>query len=81
MDERSKDGYGTIQNKEKYIDLNFKINCSKGTYIRSIAHDFGKALHSGAHLSSLRRTAIGTYAVDEALSPEYIKKLLESNRT
>ena len=64
---------------EKSIDLNFKIQCSKGTYIRSIAHDFGKALQSGAHLSSLRRTAIGSYKVDKALSPESIKKLLESN--
>lgn len=71
----------SIQNKEKYIDLNFKIKCSKGTYIRSIAHDFGKALHSGAHLSSLRRTAIGTYDVNQALSPENIKNLLESTRT
>ena len=69
----------SIQMNEKSIDLNFKIQCSKGTYIRSIAHDFGKALQSGAHLSSLRRTAIGTYKVDNALSPESIKKLLESN--
>jgi tRNA pseudouridine55 synthase len=69
----------SFQMNEKSIDLNFKIQCSKGTYIRSIAHDFGKALQSGAHLSSLRRTAIGTYKVDKALSPESIKKLLESN--
>lgn len=68
-----------IQMNEKSIDLNFKIQCSKGTYIRSIAHDFGKALQSGAHLSSLRRTAIGSHKVDKALSPESIKKLLESN--
>ncbi len=71
----------SIQNKERCIDLNFKIKCSKGTYIRSIAHDFGKALDSGAHLSGLRRTAIGTYGVDKALSPEKIKNLIESNRT
>ncbi|MAJ32202.1 MAG: tRNA pseudouridine(55) synthase TruB [Flavobacteriaceae bacterium] len=71
----------SIQNKERYIDLNFKIKCSKGTYIRSIAHDFGKALDSGAHLSGLRRTAIGTYGVDKALSPEKIKNLIASNRT
>lgn len=69
----------SIQMNKKSIDLNFKIQCSKGTYIRSIAHDFGKALQSGAHLSSLRRTAIGSYKVDKALSPESIKKLLESN--
>lgn len=51
------------------IDLphvHFRINCSKGTYIRSIAHDFGKALHNGAHLSSLRRTKSGNYAIEDA---------------
>ncbi|MBN8701463.1 MAG: tRNA pseudouridine(55) synthase TruB [Bacteroidetes bacterium] len=41
--------------------LHFKIKCSKGTYIRSIARDFGLALNSGAHLTSLRRTMIGEY--------------------
>ena len=50
--------------------------CSKGTYIRSLAHDFGKALQSGAHLSVLRRTKIGDYHVDNAMSPEdFIAKL------
>lgn len=51
------------------IDLphvHFKIVCSKGTYIRSLAHDFGLALQSGAHLSELRRTAIGSYRVDQS---------------
>ncbi len=46
-----------------FPDINFRIICSKGTYIRSIAHDFGLALKSGGHLSSLRRTKIGEYAV------------------
>jgi tRNA pseudouridine55 synthase len=40
--------------------------CSKGTYIRSLAFDFGKALQSGAHLTALRRTKIGDYAVVNA---------------
>lgn len=44
----------------------FKIKCSKGTYIRSIAHDFGKALNNGSHLSSLRRTMSGDFHVDKA---------------
>jgi len=55
------------------IDLpkvDFKVVCSKGTYIRSLAFDFGKALHSGAHLSALRRTKIGDFSVDDALSVE-----------
>ncbi len=46
--------------------IDFRISCSKGTYIRSIAHDFGKALQSGGHLSALRRTKIGDLAVGEA---------------
>jgi len=53
----------------------FKIVCSKGTYIRSLARDFGKALDSGAYLSSLRRTKSGDFKVKNALSPlEYIKR-------
>ncbi|WP_298900725.1 tRNA pseudouridine(55) synthase TruB [uncultured Psychroserpens sp.] len=50
--------------------LNFRVVCSKGTYIRSLAHDFGKALNSGAHLSALRRTKIGTFDVKNAIAPE-----------
>lgn len=57
--------------------VHFKVNCSKGTYIRSLAHDFGKALNSGAHLSSLRRTAIGNFKVEEALDPlVFVENLL-----
>lgn len=56
--------------------VNFRVICSKGTYIRSLANDFGKALHSGGHLSALRRTKIGDFNVDNALSIEnFIKKL------
>jgi len=47
--------------------VSFKITCSKGTYIRSIARDFGLALHSGAHLTALRREAIGDFSVNNAL--------------
>lgn len=43
--------------------IDFKIVCSKGTYIRSIAYDFGKALNNGAHLSALRRVRIGEFEV------------------
>lgn len=57
--------------------VNFRIVCSKGTYIRSIAYDFGVALHSGAHLSALKRTKIGEYAVKNALKIEDFIKLLE----
>lgn len=59
---------------DKTID--FSVDCSKGTYIRSLAHDFGKALKSGAHLSRLRRTAIGAFKVEEARTPEALKEEL-----
>ena len=49
-----------------YID--FRVVCSKGTYIRSLANDFGKALNSGAHLSALRRTKIGEFDVKNSLT-------------
>ncbi|GGG36770.1 tRNA pseudouridine synthase B [Croceivirga lutea] len=54
----------------QFPNLHFKVSCSKGTYIRSLAHDFGKALNSGAHLSALRRTKIGEFHVDNSVSPE-----------
>jgi len=57
------------------ISVDFRVVCSKGTYIRSLAHDFGKALHSGAHLSKLRRTRIGKFNVEQAISPEDFETL------
>ena len=56
--------------------ISFEIMCSKGTYIRSIAHDFGAALDSGAHLSKLCRTAIGDYKLRDALDIISFEKLL-----
>jgi tRNA pseudouridine55 synthase len=50
--------------------VHFKVVCSTGTYIRSLANDIGQALRCGAHLSSLCRTRIGIYKLDDALSPE-----------
>jgi len=56
--------------------VNFRVVCSKGTYIRSLAHDFGKSLNSGGHLSVLRRTKIGNFSVNNTLSiDEFIKEL------
>jgi tRNA pseudouridine55 synthase len=61
------------------IDLpkvDFKVVCSKGTYIRSLAFDYGLALNSGGHLSALRRTKIGEYDVENAFTiEEFIKRL------
>ena len=47
-------------------DVDFRVVCSKGTYIRSLAHDIGKALGNGAHLTSLCRTRIGDYRLEDA---------------
>tara|TARA_R110001592_G_scaffold160121_5_gene392056 strand:- start:1758 stop:2456 length:699 start_codon:yes stop_codon:yes gene_type:complete len=60
------------------LELHFRVVCSKGTYIRSLANDFGKALNSGAHLSSLRRTRIGDFKVENALIPEAFIESLPS---
>jgi tRNA pseudouridine55 synthase len=51
-------------------EIDFRIVCSKGTYIRSIAYDFGLALNSGGHLTALRRTKIGDYSVENGVEPE-----------
>lgn len=57
-------------------EVDFKVICSKGTYIRSLARDFGFALNSGAHLTALCRTRIGNYSLDDALSLETFEKSL-----
>jgi tRNA pseudouridine55 synthase len=57
--------------------VDFSVNCSKGTYIRSLAHDFGQKLGCGAHLTSLKRTAIGNYQLAEALTLDGFLNSLE----
>lgn len=57
-------------------NVDFRVVCSKGTYIRSLANDFGKALGSGAHLSALRRTKIGDFDVKDAMSIECFISLI-----
>ena len=58
----------------------FRIKCSKGTYIRSIANDFGKALNNGAHLSSLRRTMSGDFHVNNAWNLEELIQEIRSQK-
>ncbi|TMU55425.1 tRNA pseudouridine(55) synthase TruB [Flagellimonas algicola] len=53
--------------------VDFRIVCSKGTYIRSMAHDYGKSVQSGAYLSALRRTKIGDFNVDNSVTPMVFK--------
>lgn len=62
-------------------ELDFRVVCSKGTYIRSLAHDFGKALESGAHLTALRRTKIGDYSIENGVYPEDFEENLVSSKT
>jgi tRNA pseudouridine55 synthase len=57
-------------------EVDFRVKCSKGTYIRSLAFDFGKALQSGGYLSALRRTKIGDYSVENGISPEKFEKII-----
>ena len=57
-------------------EVDFRVVCSKGTYIRSLARDFGLALKSGAHLTALCRTRIGQYKLEDAMSIEEFEKSL-----
>ena len=62
----------------KYIcipKIDFEVNCSKGTYIRSLINDFGRDLNSGAHIISLRRTKIGSFSINRSITlDEFIEK-------
>ncbi len=60
-----------------FPEIHFKVSCSKGTYIRSLAYDFGKALDNGAYLTELRREKIGDYDVKNAYSIDDLEKILD----
>ena len=59
-------------------EVDFKIRCSKGTYIRTIASDFGKRLNSGSHLSALRRTESAPFRIEDAKTMEDLEAFLMS---
>lgn len=59
--------------------VHFKVQCSKGTYIRSLAHDLGKALRSGAYLTELRRTKIGSFKLEDAWNLEELVDYIEAS--
>jgi tRNA pseudouridine55 synthase len=61
-----------------FPEVDFEVSSSKGTYIRSLAHDFGKALGCGACLSSLRRTEVGEWKIADALSVEKIIEIIHA---
>lgn len=60
-------------------EIDFRVVCSKGTYIRSLTFDFGKALNTGAHLTALRRTKIGDFSVENAIEPLAFEKIYNPN--
>jgi len=64
-------------NRISHDELEFSVKCTKGTYIRSLAHDLGKALDSGAYLASLRRDAIGDHLLTNAYTVESFNQSLE----
>jgi tRNA pseudouridine55 synthase len=66
----------SIDRVESSIDVTFRISCSKGTYIRSLVHDLGKKLNNGAHLTSLRRTRIGNFKLENAIHPDDLKTMI-----
>lgn len=59
-------------------DVDFRVVCSKGTYIRSLAYDFGQAMDNGGHLSALRRTRIGEFSVENAIEISVLETALTS---
>ncbi len=63
----------------QWPEVSFEVHCSKGTYIRSLAHDLGQAVGCGAYLKALRRTKIGDYSVEDALSPQEMNEKLNSD--
>ena len=67
----------SIERIETFIDISFRISCSKGTYIRSLASDLGKRLSNGAHLTMLRRTRIGEFKVQNGIHPDDLRALID----
>ena len=59
--------------------ITMRVVCSKGTYIRALARDIGEALHSGAHLTALRRTQVGQVTADMCLSPDQTATLIRQS--
>ncbi len=62
--------------KMQIPDIELRIKCSKGTYIRAIARDIGRKLNNGAHLTKLKRTKIGEYSLEDAITVDEFQKLL-----
>ena len=61
-------------------DIDFELACSKGTYVRSVAHDLGAKLECGAHLSALRRTKIDRFLISESHDLESLKEMSNADK-
>ena len=61
-------------------DIQFKVTCSKGTYIRTICHDLGERLGTGAHMTSLIRTEVSPFHIDNAITINQLEKLVEADK-
>jgi tRNA pseudouridine55 synthase len=64
--------------EEGTLDLAARVVCSAGTYVRTLAEDFGKLLGTGAHLAELRRTRAGRFAIDDAVTLDKLSELAQS---
>ena len=71
------DSIDVLEFNEALMQLKIRVVCSKGTYIRALARDIGKALNSGAHLIELRRTRVGDIRVEDFLTIQDFEKMLE----
>ena len=60
-------------------EVDFRVVCSKGTYIRALARDFGETMNSGAYLTSLRRTKIGEYRIEDSMGIDQFQAILSTN--
>lgn len=67
------DGQLIKDNLDGTFDLHARVACSSGTYVRTLAEDFGKRLYAGAHLAELRRTRVGDLGIDQAITLEQLK--------
>lgn len=71
------DSIDVLEFNEALMQLKIRVVCSKGTYIRALARDIGKALNSGAHLIELRRTRVGDIRIEDCLTIQDFEKMLE----
>jgi tRNA pseudouridine55 synthase len=61
------------RNEDGSVDVHVRVTCSAGTYVRTLAHDVGSRLGCGAHLATLRRTRVGRFSIDDAVTLEALE--------